>query len=71
MVKIFIALFIISFNSIAFADCIDESNISDDYVCIEIWSPVCGCDGIREKKDYKNLDKSIIANDKASAYLTY
>ena len=46
MIKIFITLFIVLFKSIAFADCIDESNISDDYVCTENWSPVCGCDGI-------------------------
>ena len=46
MIKIFITLLIVFFKSIAFADCIDESNISDDYVCTENWNPVCGCDGI-------------------------
>ena len=25
--------------------CIDESKISDDYNCDDVYDPVCGCDG--------------------------
>ncbi|MBT3665697.1 T9SS type A sorting domain-containing protein [bacterium] len=46
MKKIVLALIIAVFQPLAMADCIDESNISDDFACIEIWNPVCGCDGI-------------------------
>jgi hypothetical protein len=42
MVKIVLALIIVFFQSLAMADCIDESNISDDFSCIEIWNPVMG-----------------------------
>lgn len=26
-------------------DCLDESKIDPDMVCVEIYDPVCGCDG--------------------------
>ncbi|MCO6480264.1 MAG: hypothetical protein J5I94_26730 [Phaeodactylibacter sp.] len=26
-------------------DCIDERKINPDMVCIEVYEPVCGCDG--------------------------
>ena len=31
-------------------DCIDPSKIKTDYICFEIYQPICGCD----KKTYSN-----------------
>lgn len=27
-------------------DCIDENSIATDFICIEIYQPVCGCDTV-------------------------
>ncbi|MDG1337360.1 MAG: Kazal-type serine protease inhibitor family protein [Flavobacteriaceae bacterium] len=44
----FLAIFIISCSSENKIEdsCIDESIIDEFSVCIEIYQPVCGCDGI-------------------------
>jgi hypothetical protein len=44
----FLSIFIISCSSEDKIEdsCIDESIIDEFSVCIEIYQPVCGCDGI-------------------------
>ena len=32
-------------------NCIDESLISDDSVCLQIYAPVCGCNGVTYSND--------------------
>ena len=45
----FLSIFIISCSSEDKIEdsCIDESIIDEFSVCIEIYQPVCGCDGIK------------------------
>tara|TARA_Y100001970_G_scaffold159544_1_gene195192 strand:- start:496 stop:681 length:186 start_codon:yes stop_codon:yes gene_type:complete len=32
-------------------NCIDDSKISNDYNCDEVYDPVCGCNGINYSND--------------------
>ena len=51
MIKYLTVLLIIGpVCSNVYEDCIDESEISDDTYCLEIYDPVCGCN----KETYSN-----------------
>ena len=51
MIKYLIVLLIIEpVCSNVYEDCIDESEISDDTYCMEIYDPFCGCN----RENYSN-----------------
>ena len=60
----FLTLNIALLQSPAFADCNDESNISDEYSFVKIWCLVCVFDGIAYSNDCYVENAGFIDSDK-------
>ena len=49
-------------------DCIDENSIATDFICIEIYQPVCGCDTVTYSNIFYAEAAVVTSYDEGACY---